>query len=270
MSVLLKKEFWGLIFLLCAAACQTIPTSEYSGSMKDLGLIASIKGDGEQHVSDRSILWVEKGYLSKNQAITLQRKIDQGIGEIENFTGLKYDPAVYKKVRIEYFAHTRPEASHTITGYDPRKYMSPVIFLRFAAEGKAPYIHEAVHIIAWDWYALWMKEGLAVFLNDKLHGDPAYPNFGKNLDRFSRNNLDRRQPLSLIGQNGVPVFADQVERRFFYIFSGSFVKYLYTHIGIEKLMKIYTAKDTRKAIAEITGRNMNLWKKDWIASLKKE
>lgn len=55
-----------------------------------------------------------------------------------------------------------------ITGYQPRKYMHPVIFLSFESEKKAPFVHETIHIIAWDWHTIWLKEGLAVFLNDKL------------------------------------------------------------------------------------------------------
>ena len=60
--------------------------------------------------------------------------------------------------------------------------MHPVIFLSFAAEKNAPYVHETVHIIAWDWSAPWLEEGLAVFLNDALSGYPTFPNYGEDLD----------------------------------------------------------------------------------------
>jgi len=267
MSRLFRKIFIGLAFLIIAVGCQTIPISEYRGSSRDLNLIASIKSNADKYSSDLSVVWVERGYLSKEEANLLQEKIDRALVEIENFIGIKFDNEAYKKDKIEYFIHSRREASHTITGYHPRKYMFPVIFLTFAAEKMAPYVHETVHIIAWDWNTLWIKEGLAVFLNDKLGGYPAFPNFGADIDEFAKSKLTHKYPLKLIGQNGIPKFPDRVERRLFYIFSGSFVKYLYTHIGIDKLIEIYVAKDTQKAVAEKTGKTLDVWKKDWIDSL---
>ena len=253
--------------LTIVVGCQTVPISEYSGSSRDLSLIASIKSNAEKYSSDRSALWVERDYISKEEANLLQQKIDKGIFEIENFIGMQFDKVAYNKDKIEYFVHSRREASHTITTYHPRKYMYPVIFLTFAAEKRAPYVHETVHIIAWDWNTLWIKEGLAVFLNDKLGGYPAFPNFGADIDEFAKSNINSRQALNLIGQNGVPRFSDSMERRLFLVFSGPFVKYLEANLGIEKLMEIYVAKDTQKAFAEKTGKTLDVWKKDWIDSL---
>ena len=33
-------------------------------------------------------------------------------------------------------------------------------------------------------------------------------------------------------------------------------------------MEIYKAKNTKEAIAEITGRKLDVWKKGWIDSIK--
>jgi hypothetical protein len=262
------KKFIGFVIFFLAVSFQTTPASEYSGTSRDLKLIRSIKKDAEKYISDRSILWIEGGYLSKGEAELLQKRIDKSIKEIENFIGIKFDMEAYKRDKIEYFVHSKREASHTITGYRPRKYMHPVVFLTYAAEMRAPYVHETVHIIAWDWNTLWIKEGLAVFLNDKLDGYPAFPNFGNDIDEFAKSMLRFESPLKLIGQNGIPRFSDRKERRMFYIFSGSFVKYLYTHLEIGKLMDIYKPKDTKKAVAKITGKNLDNWKKEWIDSLK--
>jgi hypothetical protein len=257
------------IALLLVISCQTIPTSDYSGSNQNLNLIASIKNNAKNYISDRSILWVESGYLTKEEANLLQGKIDNAIIEIEKFISIKYDSNAYKgKTKIEYFIHSGREASHTITEYEPRKYMSPVIFLTYVDKRRAPYVHETVHIIAWDWNTLWLKEGLAVFLNDKLGGYPAFPNFGIDIDQSAKLNLGFKSALNLVGQNGIPKLPSREERRIFYILSGSFVKYLHTHIGTEKLMKIYKAKDTKKAVAEITATDIGSWKKDWIKSLE--
>ena len=194
-----KKIFIGFAFLTIGVGFQVFPISEYSGSSRDLNLIASIKSNGVKYSSDRSVLWVERDYLSKEEANLLQQKLDKGIFEIENFIGMRFDKKAYKKEKIEYFVHSRREASHTITTYHPRKYMFPVIFLTWADEKKAPYIHETVHIIAWDWNTLWIKEGLTVFLNDKLGGYPSFPNFGKDIDELARINLHFSLTLGMVG-----------------------------------------------------------------------
>lgn len=268
MTFFVRKYSIGFVFLGLLFACQTIPTSEYSGTSEDLNLIKSIKNNANKFSSERSILWVEKGYLSDEEINLLQERIDKGIADIENFIGVNFDKEVYKKDKIEYFVHSKKEASHTITRYQPRKYMSPVVFLTYADVFRTPYLHETVHIIAWDWNTLWMKEGLAVFLNDKLGGYPAFPNYGVDIDNLAKSNIHFRNAMNLVGQNGVPRFSDRKERRVFYIFSGSFVKYLHTNLGIKNLMEIYKPKNTKKAVAQITGKNLDKWKKEWVDSLK--
>ena len=262
------KSFEILIALFLCMCSQLVFADEYSGSSRDLETIKSIKQNADTYVSDRSILWIEKGYLSKAKVKRLHKKIDNSIREIENFIGIKFDIDAYKTDKIEYFIHSKREPSHTITGYYPQKYMHPVIFLSFASEKKAPFVHETVHIIAWDWHTLWLKEGLAIFLNDKLGGDPSFPNFGKDLDELAESNLHFSSIMAKIGQDGITEFSNQTERRIFYILSGSFVKFIYENIGIEKLMKIYKEKDTSNAVKELTGKELDIWKKEWIDSIK--
>jgi hypothetical protein len=263
----LKNCFFVLLFFFLSF--QSAPASEYSGSDRDLDLIASIKSNAEKYISDRSILWIEKGYLSEHDAHVLQNKIDKAINDVEVFTNISFDENVYRKRKIEHFVHSKQEPSHTIIGNQPGKHMHPVIFLTYAAEKVTPYVHEIVHIIAWDWNSLWIKEGLAVYLNDNLNGYPAFPNYGNDIDKIAKLKLWHESALWKVGRNGIPEFLDQQERRIFYTLSGSFVKYLYTHIGIEKLMKIYKTKDTRLAVGEMTGQKLAMWKKEWIDYLNK-
>lgn len=84
-----------------------------------------------------------------------------------------------------------------------------VIFLTHAAEERSPYVHETVHIIAWNWHTMWIKEGLAVFLNDHLGGYPAFPSFGRDIDDFAKSKLAYKFPLRLVGQNGIPKLRDR-------------------------------------------------------------
>jgi hypothetical protein len=252
-----------LIFGGCASA-----TSGYSGSHRDLSLISSIKANCDKYESDRSILYVEKNYLTKNEVIQLHQRIDKAIVDIENALNIKFNTKIYKKNKIEYFVHSKKEPSHTITAYQPKKYMHPVIFLTFAKEKRAPYVHETVHIIAWDWNTLWIKEGLAVFLNDKLNGYPSFPNRKKDIDKGAKYMLQFKSVLRMIGKNGIPRFSSKKERYQFYILAGSFVKYLYNNIEISKLMKIYTSQNTNRAFVKLTKKDVSTWKKEWIDYLK--
>ena len=67
MTRFVKKYSIGFVFSVLLFGCQTIPTSEYSGSSEDLNLLISIKNNAKEFSSERSILWVEKGYLSQKE-----------------------------------------------------------------------------------------------------------------------------------------------------------------------------------------------------------
>ncbi len=245
----------------------------YTGRCRDIGLMRSVKRDAEKRASARSILWVEAGYLSADEAGDLHKKIDAGIEAVEKFLGLPFSRKAYGQEKIEFFVHSRRAPSHTITAYSPRKYMHPVVFLSFAKGKRTPYLHETVHIIAWDWNTLWLKEGLAVHLNDRLGGYAAFPNFGESVDVFAGRVLRRELPpameaLDLVGENGVPRFENRRVRRMFYILSGSFVDYLLSEWGVSKFMRVYAAKDAEAAIRKETGKPAWQWKEAWLSGLR--
>ena len=245
----------------------------YTGRCRDIGLMRSIKGDGEKRASARSVLWVETGYLSADEASDLHQRIDAGIEAAEKFLGLPFSRETYGQEKIEFFIHSRRAPSHTITAYSPRKYMHPVVFLSFAKGRRTPYLHETVHIIAWDWNTLWLKEGLAVHLNDRLGGYAAFPNFGESVDDFAGRVLSREFPpameaLDLVGENGIPRFGDRRVRRMFYILAGSYAGYLLREWGVEKFMRVYAAKNTQAAILKETGKPAWQWKEAWLGGVR--
>ncbi len=253
-----------------AAECSHGPIA---GNCRDIRMIESIKESGRKLTSERSIVWVEADYLSEDVSRRLHRRIDKGIVEVETFLGVAFPSNIYKQKRIEYFVHSRRAPSHTITGYQPRKYLHPIVFLSFAKRQRTPYLHETVHIIGWDWNALWLKEGLAVHLNDRLGGFPTFPNLGTPVDELTRDLLREGQhtaleALDLIGKNGVPRFHNRRVRRTFYIFAGSYVGYLLKNTSVAKIMQIYSADDTSGSISRVTGKSAGAWKKEWIASVQ--
>lgn len=240
-----------------------------TGLCQDIHLMRAIKGNHTKLSSSRSILWIEKSYLSDREAQELHRRIDSGIRKIEETLGLAFPVQVYGQDRIEFFVHGRRKPSHTITRYRARRFLHPIVFLSFAKEKRTPYIHETVHIVAWNWHSLWLKEGLAVVLNDELGGYASFPNFGRPLDRLARSAVtgdsdEAAKALSLVGTDGVPRFGNRKIRRLFYILSGSFVKYLREHLGMAPLMKLYSADNTSLTLHEISGNPIETWKSRWL------
>jgi len=86
-----RKILLGILMVALFGSCKTTSTSDYSGRNRDLSLIDAIKSDAEVYISDRSVLWVEKGYLQKEETLSLQKKIDKSIVDIERFIGIKSD-----------------------------------------------------------------------------------------------------------------------------------------------------------------------------------
>ena len=239
-----------------------------TGPCRFIRTIRNIKADHDKYVSERSTLWIEKEYLTREEATHLHGRIDKGIRDVESTLGVKFAADVYGRERIEFFVHSARRPSHTITAYWPRRFLHPVIFLTYAKGRRTPYLHEIVHIVAWDWHALWLKEGLAVVLNDRLGGYRAFPNFGRSLDDMAREfdgagSYPAATAMDLIGENGVPEFDNRKVRRIFYIFAGSFVAYLERKIGLPVLMKIYSEEDTAAAILRLTGKPVGQWKAEW-------
>ena len=269
----------GVLFLASGLSSGAAPREchfgQVSGFCRHIELMKSIRADHDKYVSDRSVLWVEKDYLSESEAGDLKRRIDKGIAKVEKFLGMAFAKDVYHQDRIEFYIHGKRRPSHTITTYLPRKYLHPIIFLSFAKDRRAPYLHEIVHIVAWDWNALWIKEGLAVVLNDRLDGYSAFPNFGQPIDDMAADAVRGDSPvaqsaLELVGEEGVPRFKTREIRRLFYILSGSYVGYLERKMGIGKLMEVYGAKDTAAKMLEVTGEPADGWKREWLSWLARQ
>lgn len=237
--------------------------------MDDHATVSKLRKQGIKYTSQRAILWVEKDYLSKEEIREFGSLIDRGIMRAEEYLQMSFDKEHYKADQIQYFIKSGSFASHVFGGYRHKEFRKPIVFLSYVLGGRSPYLHETVHILAWKSYSLWIREGLAVYLNDKLGGYPAFPNFGQDIDEYAKGLFMPRfkKVLRLIGKNGIPEFSNRMERRVFYILSGSFVKFLDREIGTEKLMDIYKARNTKKAFKKISGQKVEDWKQTWVNSL---
>ena len=108
-----------LIVLFIWAFSITTMGAEYSGSSRDLETIRSIKKNADTYVSDRSVLWIEKGYLSDSEEITMN-PIGSPIGSSilnmpqfpkDDIEGLLRTFVLYVRMPERYFPKIR-EAEH--------------------------------------------------------------------------------------------------------------------------------------------------------------
>ncbi|MED7789516.1 hypothetical protein [Francisella sp. 19X1-34] len=288
----MKIYIKGLIVILSVLFSNILCFSygKYGNIERNDEIIKKIQDGGQEYVSKQttqansskplSIIWVQKNYLSKQQALKLQQKIDKAILEIRNTLEI---PENERDFTIHYYVYGAHEASHAITGYHMLDKAHPTTFITWYAQGRSPYVHETVHIIAWHWRSVWIKEGLAVYLNQKLKGEPTFPNFGKNLNFLAKRHIE-----NIASNNGLSnILADKFEfgkndlvffkgprkerihkKKIFYILSGSFTEYLFTQLGANKFMQIYNANNTKEAINKITGKTISQWENNWANYLK--
>ncbi|MBV8536703.1 MAG: hypothetical protein JO128_13980 [Alphaproteobacteria bacterium] len=120
------------------------------------------------------------------------------------------------------------------------------------ASGTADITHELAHVLFPNGNRM-LAEGLAVYLQQKIGVNPAFPNFGKNLDQAVRDLLPGLGPhalekIDLSAFDVVPTPNDLVvqigetwcQDDTTYVIAGSFVQFLIEHFGgADKFYKLY-------------------------------
>lgn len=120
------------------------------------------------------------------------------------------------------------------------------------AAGMADITHELTHVLFPNGNRL-LAEGLAVYLQQKIGGNPAFPNFGKGLDQAVHDLLPSLGPhgldqidLSTFDSISTPddlivkIGADWYQDDTSYVIAGSFVQFLIEHSGgADKFYKLY-------------------------------
>jgi hypothetical protein len=253
----------------------------------DNAIADELRKDGVKYETKRAVLWVEKGGLTEQEIKEFAALVNQGIFDVEKYTGIKFDKKYYQTEKMEYFINSKPGISRGSLERKPFIYL-PLVRVK---EKKAPYLHETAHKIAYKSIeALWLQEGYASFVQTAVAGryggydaSPFNPEKA-DIDQLARNLLKTeisKKMLPLIGLNGTPakmnaeqkeiyrpIFEDRrVTAAAFYNLSTSFVKFLVAELGIKKLQKAFESADTNAEILKITGKNVNDWKADWLKSL---
>jgi hypothetical protein len=280
LSVVLIFVLWAINFSQATGRAEDV----HSG---DEAISEHLRRDGVKYETERAIVWAEKGLLEQLEIEAFGKLLNQGIIDLEKYTGLKFDKKYYGSAKMEYFISAGGIARGS-TDNKPHIYI-PAARVR---EKKVPYLHETAHKLAYkSLESLWLAEGYATFVQSHVAaqygGYDANPFNPENadMDQLAKDILKTelsKKLLPLVGLNGLPakmspgpqleayrpIFEDRrVTARAFYILSTSFVKFLVGKVGIKKLEKVFNTSDTQGNILKVTGRNTEDWKTQWLSAL---
>lgn len=136
--------------------------------------------------------------------------------------------------------------------------------LRRVRNNDGALLHEIVHIYAPN-DNRFLAEGLAVYLHDKLAGNPAFPNFARPLSELARAKLAAADSLEKLNRVRTPrpletVMAEQDA----YVLAGSFVGFLIEAYGLPEFKKFYESGSYEKAYS----KNLNVLEQEWRTALR--
>lgn len=175
--------------------------------------------------------------------------------KVEAFWG----PTWKEPIRIHVDSSYRVSRALLMSFHGNRGFME--MPLRRVKNNDGALLHEIVHIYAPN-SNRFLAEGIAVYLQAKLGGNPAIPNFGKDLNILARDivprfssleDLDNAQ-LAQPTRKGTYLIDESV-----YIVSGSFVGFLIEKYGLAKFKNCYETGDYSKTY----GKSLKLLDEEW-------
>jgi hypothetical protein len=136
--------------------------------------------------------------------------------------------------------------------------------LRGVRDNTGPLLHEIVHIYAPN-NNRFLAEGLAVYLHTKLGGNPAFPNFGEDLQRSAVRSLSGVKSLEALNSVRTPrPLSSVMDERTAYVLAGSFVGFLIERYGLPPFRSLY---ETEK-YEQVYGRSLDTLEREWRLSLQ--
>ncbi len=147
---------------------------------------------------------------------------------------------------------------------------------------RAPYLHEATHVLVpMKEECLWLSEGFASYVQsyvaEKIGGYDGYVfSWGgnRNIDRLALRTLNSesgRAALPYVGGAGEPAEIFEKRREVaqpLYVLAHSLVKFMVENSSLDKVKTLVQASNIEGSAAPLTGRTIEAWKADWLATLK--
>ena len=135
--------------------------------------------------------------------------------------------------------------------------------LRGVRNNDGALLHEIVHIYA-PHANRFLAEGLAVYLQAKLAGNRAFPNFGRRLETDARSRLGQLESLDTLNAVRTPTpLGSVMSEQSAYVFAGSFVGFLVEKYGLPDFRKLYETE----SYDGVYGRSLAVLEKEWRTAL---
>jgi len=261
-----------------------------------LNIIYLIK-NGVKISNGKAICWFPKDSLSEKQMNEVTNMINAGIRGAEKFINAPLPWQLHQQAEpyTFYFRFDRFVSHASHAGF------VSIPFWRIKG-GKSPWLHEVIHEMLYtktgSWYSntvtdeehdekmpLWLFEGLPDYLSLKVSLIENLPRFDvfsnsqqTNIDSLFVKEIGSDKGsyiLSFIGTKGVmpELFSDNriLYAPAFYHGSSSFVKYLADNYDLKILLTgISSFKQEQETIERLTGKKLEILKKEWMDNLKIE
>jgi len=136
--------------------------------------------------------------------------------------------------------------------------------LRRVRDNTGALLHEIVHIYAPN-NNRFLAEGLAVYLHTKLGGNPAFPNFGEDLNGLAVRSLSGAKSLeSLNGVRTPRPLGSVMDEETAYVLAGSFVGFLLEGYGLPLFRNLYETENYEK----VYRKSLDALEREWRLSLQ--
>lgn len=213
------------------------------------------------YVGEKAVVWV----LSSEQpeAYAEQGKaIEEGISKVEYYFKTTIGERFKGEKKIHFLYGATDVAHVLVPVYDRPVVLMPLKYDQYSFRS---YVHETVHLFSGCKHFRWLEEGLAVYLNDKLGGGGNFPNDGYDIDRLARLYGEEKPVIEWVGAGyNHQIDVKTYDGKLFYVYSGSFVKYLVENMGIDFFLEALSQDDVLKAIKSETNKDIAQWKKEWV------
>lgn len=178
--------------------------------------------------------------------------------KVEQFWGVTWREPIRLQVSSSYSI----ARSLVTNGGNPGNIEMPLSRVR---DGRGALLHEIVHNYAPN-ANRFLQEGLAVYLQERIGGNPAFPNFGQKLHVLAGAALSSVSSLENLNNVRFPQRLSTVMlERTAYILAGSFVEFLIEKHGLPEFRTLYESGDYEKAYQ----KSLRVLEKEWRQSLER-
>lgn len=130
-------------------------------------------------------------------------------------------------------------------------------------ENTGALLHEIVHIYA-PHMNRFLAEGLAVYLHDRLAGNPAFPNFGEDLRRLAVHGLSGVESLNALHSVRRLRLGTVMEEKTADILAEAFVGFVIERYGLASFRSLYETGNYE----QVYGKSLGTLENEWRVSLR--